>query len=256
MQKLSPSRERLAARISERVNTLASIAAEQANANRLSVIHDAVSPARRALEEFDSEQASAYARWAKGGVNGRPKVASAIRAELVSALSDAEQSSAAAKAAQAGFQSASERAAVPLAGLAQAVREAAKLVVIEEATALLPAIKEAIANAESLRHKLDDARAEAMDGFGGFGTNDFPETTAALAVFDTARGGAEARPVKAAGATSWRKFSAALQQDAKVCFEDAQAMAVPLIAFIPTATDAATAAMMAAASFPTQSIVR
>jgi hypothetical protein len=255
MQNTSPNRERLAARIAERVNALALITAESANANRLSVIHDAIEPARRALEEFDAGQASAYARWAKGGINGRPKVASAIRAELVSALADAEQSSAAAKAAQDQFQAAAVHASAPLPGLDLEIRKQAKIVAIEEAAKLLPAIKEAITTAENLHGRLEAARAEAMAGI-AWGSVEYGEVNAAVNRFDQARGLAEAKPKMTADPASWRRFTAALERDAGIDFESAQAMAIPTSPFVPAAADAATAAMLAAAAYPSNGIQR
>jgi hypothetical protein len=93
-----------------------------------------------------------------------------------------------------------------------------------------------------------------MSGF-VFGSNTYVETGAALVAFDAARKIAEAWPVATADTASWRRFTAALEHDAKVTFEDAQSMAVPPTPFIPSATDAATAAMQIVAAFPTRSIV-
>jgi hypothetical protein len=252
---LSPARAKLAGLQRQLADTVAKVTAESDNANRLHIIHADVEPARSALAAYDADQGAAYARWAKGLATGRPKVVSAIRAELARALADAEQSSAAAKIAQAGFQAAAERASAPLPGLNMAIREAVKLVVVEEATKLLPAIAEAIATAESLRHRLDDARAEIMDGF-EYGANHYPEANAALAAFDDARFVAQARPATTADATSWRKFTAALERDASISFEDADAFELPLMPFSASAADTATAAMLAAASFATTSITR
>jgi hypothetical protein len=128
-------------------------------------------------------------------------------------------------------------------------------VAIEEATALLPEIKAAIAAAESLRHRLDAARAEVMSGF-EFGSNTYAEAAAALVAFDEAREIAQARPAATADSASWRKFTAALTQDAKISFEDARAVELPPTPFSPSAADPATAAMLAAASFATTSITR
>jgi hypothetical protein len=178
------------------------------------------------------------------------------RAQLVADVADAEQASADATAAQAECQANVERLSAPLAGLDLKIREAAKIIVIEQATALLPEATAAIETAENLRHRLDAARAEIVTGF-EFGKNNYVEATAALVAFDAARGIAEARPATTADPASWRKFSAALEHDAKVTFESAQAMAVPLTAFIPTATpDAATAAMHAAMAYPSNGIQR
>jgi hypothetical protein len=252
---LSPARVKLADLQRQLADTMAKATAEADNANRLSVIHDAVEPARVALVAYDAEHAEAYARWAKGLATGRPKVVSAIRAELVRALADAELASDAAKAAQAGFQSAAERASAPLPRLEIAIREAVKLVALEEATKLLPAITEAIATAETLRHRLDDARAEIMTGF-EYGANNYPEAGAALAAFDDACFVAQARPAPTADPASWRKFTAALERDASVSFEDADAFELPPMPFSASAADTATAAMLAAASFATTSITR
>jgi hypothetical protein len=255
MQNLTPNRQRLHELQRQSEDTMAAVTAESENANRLSVIHDAVAPARTALAEFDAGHAASMSRWAKGLATGRPKVVSAIRAELVRALADAEQSSAAATVAQAGFQSAAERASAPLPRLEIAIREAVKLVALEEAIKLLPMIKEAIATAESLRHRLDDARAEIMIGF-EYGSNNYAEAGAALAAFDDARFVAQARPAPTADPASWRKFTAALERDASISFEDAEAFELPPMSFSASAADPATAEMHAAASFATTSITR
>jgi hypothetical protein len=252
---MTPARRHLAERISERADKIAAVTTEIDNANRLSVIHDGVGPARSELVAYDTEHAAAMSRWAKGLINGRPTTNSAQRDVLARAVADAEQSSAAATVAQAGFQSAAERASAPLARIENEIREAAKLVALEEATSLLPAIAEAIATAERLRHRLDDARAEIMSGF-EYGANTYPQAAAALAEFDAARGVAQARPIQTADAVSWRKFSAALERDASISFSDAQAKEIAPLPSISTAADVATAAMLAAASFPSTGIVR
>jgi hypothetical protein len=255
MQNLSPNRERLHELQRQIQDTMAAVKAESDNANRLSVVHDAVAPARSALAAYDSALAESMSRWARGLVTGRPTTASAQRETLVRALADAEHASDAARFAQAGFQAAAERASAPLPKLAMAIREAAKLVVVEEATSLLSEIKEAIATAESLRLRIEAARAEIMTGF-EFGANNFPEANAALAEFDEARSVAQARPATTADSASWRRFTAALERDAAISFEDAQDMAVPVTPSIPTAADPATAAMLAAASFQSRGIQR
>ena len=252
---LSPVRQRLADSQRQRADTLAKVTAENDNANRLNVIHAALAPARSALAAYDSAHAEAMSRWAQGLVTGRPTTNSTQRETLVRALADAEQSSAAATVAQAGFQAAAVRASAPLPRLEIAIREAVKLVALEEATKLLPAIAEAIATAESLRHRLDDARAEIMTGF-EYGANNYPEAGAALAAFDDVRFVAQARPAPTADSASWRKFTAALERDAAISFEDARAIEITPTPFSPSAADPATAAMLAAASFATTSITR
>lgn len=255
MQSLSLTRESLADLQRKRADTLAAVKAEVTASNVLARVHDDAAPARAALAEFDARTAAAMSNWARGHVTGRPAAAAARRAELVATVADAEQASADATAAQAECQANVERLSAPLAGLDMKIREAAKIVALEEASKLLPAIAAAIATAESLRYRLDDARAEIMQGF-KYGENSYPEATIALAAFDEARSVAVARPVKAAGSASWRKFTAALERDSSINFEDAQTMAIPPTPFVPTTADPATAAMLAAASFPTQSIVR
>jgi len=250
---LTPSRESLADLQRQRADKLAAVKAEVTASNVLARVHGDGAPARAALAAFDSQQSAALSNWARGRVTGRPTAAAAHRAELVAAVADAEQASADATAAQAECQANVERLSAPLAGIDKKIREAAKLIAIEQATALLPEVKAAIETAENLRHRLDAARAEVMNGF-EFGRNDYPEAGAALAAFDAARGIAEARPATTADPASWRKFAAALERDAKISFEDAQAMAVPPTPFVPTAADSATAAMLAVVSFPSQSV--
>ena len=252
---LSPARQRLADRQRERADKLAAIAVESANSNRLDRVVARVEPARVALADFDASAADAYARWAKGLITGLPQSASARRPELVAELADAEQASAAAKIAQAQFQAAAERAGQPLQRLNLEIRKLAKIVAIEEASKLMPAITEAIATAENLRHRLEAARVEVMSGV-EWGSTEFSEVGGALHSFDQARGIACARPASTADATSWRRFTSALERDASISFSDSQAVAVPVTPSIPTAADPATAAMLAAASFQSNGIVR
>jgi hypothetical protein len=164
MQNTTPNRERLAALIAKREDTMAEITAATDSANKLNVIHDGVEPARQALAAYDSEHAATMARWAKNLVNGRPTTSSAQCETLVRALADAEQTSNAAMVAQSEFQANAERARQPLQRMDLEIRKAAKVVTVEEAAKLLPAIKEAIAVAENLHGRLAAARAEAMSG--------------------------------------------------------------------------------------------
>jgi hypothetical protein len=255
MQNLSPNRESLADLQRQRAATLAAVKAEVTASNVLARVHDDVAPARGALAAFDAKTAAAMSNWARGNVTGRPTAAAARRAELVAAVADAEQASADATAAQAECQANVERLSAPLAGLDMKIREAAKIIALEHATSLLAPIAEAIATAENLRHRLDAARAEALSGI-EFGSTGWTEAGAALVAFDAARGVAEARPIATADATSWRKFCAALQQNAEIDFDAAQAMTVTPAPFVQVAADVATAAMMAAASYPSNGIQR
>ena len=253
---MSDARQRLADLLKQDAEVRAAVQAESANSNRLSAIHEAVPPARAALDAFDAEHAAAMSRWAKGLVTGKPTTDSAARAELARALADAEQSSAAAAVAQAGFQTAAELASAPLPKLSIAIRAAAKVVAAEEATKLLPEITAAIAKADSLRRQLDAARGAIVAGF-EFGSADYSEAGAALHEFDNARGVAEGRPMpsKTYG-EDWRRFTAALERDASISFEDAGAVELPPLPFNPTAVDPVMAAAAAAMSFHSESIVR
>jgi len=251
MLNASTNRERLADLLLQDSAIRASIADDSANANRLNVVHEAVAPAQAALAEYDAAAALSYANWARGLVTGRPTSDAARREALVRALGDAEQSSASAKAAQAGFQAAVEHASAPLGRLAIAIREAAKVVAIEEAFAILPKIADAIAEADDLRQQLDAAREAVMAGV-AFGSSDSSEAVAAVVRFDNARSVAESRPMTSdTHAEGWRRFTAALERDASIDFEGAQAIAAPPTPFNPTSVDPITAAMQAAAAFPT-----
>jgi hypothetical protein len=159
---LTPARRRLADLQRQRAETLAAVQNEIGNANRLERFHAAVAPARVALDAFDSQQAVGMANFARGLVTGLPKSDSGRRAELASALADAELASASATAAQAEFQANAQLAKQPLPRLDLEIRKAAKVVAVEEAATLLPAITEAIATAETLHSRLEAARAEAM----------------------------------------------------------------------------------------------
>jgi hypothetical protein len=234
---------------------LADVTAETTAANRLNGIHEAIEPAQAELAAFDAAAALSYASWARGNVTGRPKPAtsSSQRDALERALADAKQSSDAAKVAQAEFQANAEAASGALRGLDKQILAASKLVAVEVATELLPKMANAIAAAEELRHRLDSARSEIATGF-EYGSTEFNEVGAALHVFDSARGVAEGRPILLSiepFATEWRRFLAALSQDAEIDFEGAQTINVqPLIRNSPT-FDLATAAMLAAAAYPT-----
>jgi hypothetical protein len=229
----------------------AAVTADSANSNRLSVVREAVAPAQAALATYDAEHASAMANWARGLVTGRPKADAGRRAELVTAVADAEHNSAAAKAAQNEFQADIERASAPLGRLAIAIREAAKVVAIEEATKQLPAIASAVATFADLHARIDAALGEVMGDI-GFGSVEYPEAQRALAAFVTARNNAEALPmIKDTHREGWRRFTAALERDASIDFESAQAMAAQPSPITSTSVDPITAAALAAASFPT-----
>jgi hypothetical protein len=217
---LSPARIRLADLQRQRLDALSGVAAETENANRLNVIHDGVEPARSALAACDSERAAAMSRWAKNLINGRPTTNSAQRETLARALADAEQASNAARVAKSEFQANAERARQPLQRMDLEIRKQAKIVALEEAAKLLPAIAEAIATAESLHSRLEAARAEAMSGI-EWGATGYGEVNAAVVAFDQARGLAEAKPQPTDLATDWRKFTAALEQSAGIDFEGA-----------------------------------
>lgn len=249
---LSPSRAKLLMLQEQHAAIRAAVADDSANANRLNVVHEAVAPAQAALAAYDADHAAAMANWARGLITGRPKADAGRRAELITAVADAEQSSTAAKAAQDRFQADIERASAPLGRLAIAIREAVKCVAIEEATLLLPAIAGAVAAFADLHARLDAALGEVMADI-GFGSVEYPEARAALSVFVTARNLSEALPTTGNDGygEGWRRFTAALERDASISFESAQAMAVQPTPFNPTAVDPATAAMLAAAAFPT-----
>jgi hypothetical protein len=256
---LSPARAKLLMLQEQRADKLAAVNAETTAANRLDSIHTAVGPAIAALGQFAAAAALSYASWARGNVNGKPKptTSSSRRDVLVRALADAEQSSAAASVAQAEFQAAAVSASVGVGRIEIAIREAAKLVAVEEATALLPKITDAIAKADSLRRQLDAARDAISSGF-EFGSADYNEAQAALHDFDNARGIAEARPMSGNDGygEDWRRFLAALEQSAGMDFEGAQATAVQPTPFNPSAPDLATAAMRAVMAFPSTGVQR
>jgi hypothetical protein len=109
----------------------------------------------------------------------------------------------------------------------------------------------------SLRRQLDAARGAIVAGF-EFGSADYSEAGAALHEFDNARGVAEGRPMPGndSYAADWRQFTAALERDASIAFEDAGAVELLPLQFNPTAVDPATAGAFAAASFESQSIIR
>jgi hypothetical protein len=137
------------------------------------------------------------------------------------------------------------------------IRELAKVVAIEEAAELLlPQIKAAIASAESLRYQAEAARAEAIEGLEyGMSTSVNP----AVERFDNARRAAESRPFEPPVnpfKLGWKKYVAALTQDAAVDFDGAQAMDVaPTIVHSQT-IDAVSAAAAAVESFPSNGFVR
>jgi hypothetical protein len=241
----------------QRAAKLATVTAETGNANRLEPIHSAVEPARAALQAFDNQTSTAMANWARGNVNGRPTTDSAHRETLARALADAEQSSAAASVAQGEFQAAAVSASVGVGKIELAIREASKLVAIEEATSLLPKITDAIAKADSLRRQLDAARDAISSGF-EFGSADYNEAQAALHNFDNARRIAEARPMsgKDSHGEDWRRFTAALERDAAISFEDAGSVELAPLPFNPSAPDLATAAMRAVMAFPSTGVQR
>jgi hypothetical protein len=252
---LSLARHRLADLQLRRSDKLAALDAEAGHSNRLNAFHEAIEPARAALAAFDAQQALAMSNWARGNVNGKSATPSAHREALARDLADAEQNSAAAKVAQADFQANAERFAGDIRGLDEQIREAVKIVAIEEATLLLPSIAGAVASFADLHASLDAAIA-VVDDF-EFGSTQHPEARAAMVKLIEARNIAEALPIiRDTHGEGWRRFSAALERDASIDFEGAQRMAVQPTPFEPTAVDPVIAAMTAAASFSTTSIVR
>jgi hypothetical protein len=140
---------------------------------------------------------------------------------------------------------------VPLAAMNAKIRELAKIVAIEEAAELLPQIAAAIATAESLRSQLEAAREEAVSNI-PFGTMDYGDANRAVERFDVVRRAAESRPFTPSvnpNADRWRKFTAALTQDAAIDFDGAQTMDVaPTIVHTPT-IDPVSAAAAAVEAF-------
>jgi hypothetical protein len=252
----SPARQRLDAALRQKADALAFIRTQSDHSNRLAAIHEAVAPARDALSKFDADHASAMARWGEGLINGRPTSSAAHRDVLARALADAELDSDAAKVAQESFQAAIERMSAPLARLEIDISEAAKLVAVEQATSLLPAITAAIANADGLRRTLDAAREAVMAGF-SFGSSEYNDAGRALHEFDLARGVAEARPMQGKDhALEWSRFTAALERDSSISFEDAAKLDIAPAPNRPNAPDPVMAAAAAVMSFPTNSVQR
>lgn len=252
---LSPSRVKLAALIEQRDTITAAAKVELERSIKLQTVRDDVAPARAALDAFDRQTAVAMSNWAAGNVTGKPKGDAARRAQLAAELADAELSSAAAKAAQDEAQREAERIARSLTPIAVEIGKLARIVAIEEAAGLLPKIAAAIAAAESLRSQLEAAREEAGSNI-PFGARDFGDVHRAIEHFDTARRAAEARqfePPVNPHADRWRKFTAALTQDAAIDFETAQTMNVaPTIVHAQT-IDPVSAAARAIESFSTNS---
>ena len=254
---LTENRRHLAAKIVERDSLMDAAKAETESSAKLGTVHDAVTPARAALAAFDAQTAIAWSNWSRGLVNGKPMADAARRAELAAELADAELSSAAAKAVQDECQAAVERMSEPLAHMNAKIRELAKVVAIEEeASALLPQIAEAIATAESLRLRLEAARAEAVEGLEyGISTMVNP----AVERFDAARRAAESRPFQPPVnpfADGWRKFVAGLTEDPAVDFDGAQAMDVAPTPIRASMIDPVSAAAAAVESFQSNGFVR
>jgi hypothetical protein len=254
---LSANRQALAALIVDRDIARDAANAEVERSAKLSSVHDAVEPARAALIEFDAQAAIAMSNWAKGNVTALPKSDAARRAKLAADLADAELSSAAAAAAQSECQVNVERISAQLNQMNVKVRQLAKVVAIEEAAELLmPQIAIAIANAESLRRQLDAARAEGIEG------DEYGRTTPvthAINAFDTARQSAESRPFDPPVnpfKLGWKKYVAALTEDAAVDFDGSQAMSVTLAPVHSQTIDPVSAAAAAVESFPTNGFMR
>jgi hypothetical protein len=241
---LSPSRQALAERIAERDAAKAAVNAETDASATLGTVHDDVAPARAALDAFDRQHAIGMSNWSRGLVNGRPVADAERRAKLAADLADAELASAAATAGQAECQANAERLAHALGKIEADVFELARAVAIEDAMSLLPQIAAAIAHAESLRHRLDAARALAVEGLGSYGQSS--KVSPALESFDTARRDAESRPFEPAinpFNDGWRKYAAALALDASVDFASSQEMDVQPAPFRTSAAPAVFANM-------------
>jgi hypothetical protein len=243
---LSANRQALAALIVDRDIARDAANAEVERSAKLATVHAAVEPARARLADFDHQAAIAMSNWAAGNVTDLPKGDAERRATLVSDLADAELSSAAAKAAQDECQASVERLSHTLSQTGAKIRELAKVVAIGEASELLcPQIAAAIATAESLRYQLEAARAEAIEEL-EYGMTTL--VTPAITAFDNARSAAESRPFSPPvnpHATGWRKYVAALTEDATVDFSTAQAMSITLAPVHTTSIDPVTAAARA-----------
>jgi hypothetical protein len=131
--------------------------------------------------------------WAEGAVTGRPlpETDAARREELSAAIADAESASAAALAAQNQFRQEAVTVSAGILPLRVQVAEVERLIVLEDATALLPRLRQAIHDVHSLHREVTIARGAALSGAD---LSQFPELGAALAEFDSAREIAEARP--------------------------------------------------------------
>jgi hypothetical protein len=190
---MTPNRERLTDLQRHLADTTAKVDAKHALANRLDRVHSAVSPARAELAAFDAQNAVALANWSRGMVNGSPLPHSngARRKELADAIIDAEVASAAAVVAQEEFRQRAVAEAAPLAPLHAEIREVERLIILEDAAALLPKVREAIAAAHSLHRQIVAARSAAMLNAD---LSEFRELGAALVKFDDAQAEAEAVP--------------------------------------------------------------
>jgi hypothetical protein len=253
---LTENRKALAAMIIERDAVKAAANAESESSAKLGTVHDDVAPARAALAAFDAQQSVAWSNWSRGLVTGKPVADAARRAKLADDLADAELASAAATAAQDQCQSNAERFSHQLGAMEAKVAEHARLVALEEATALLPQIAEVIARAESLRRQLDAARAEVAEGQ-QFGVAN--STGPACHEFDIARRGAESRPFESLTnphALGWKKFVAALTQDASVDFDSAQSTSITLAPVHNQLIDPVVAAAQLVESFQSTSVAR
>jgi hypothetical protein len=255
---MNANRKALAALTAERDIAMDAAKAETEGSAKLGTIHAAVEPARAALIEFDAQQALGFSNWAKGLTTGRPKSDAARRASLAAKLADAELASAAAKAAQDEIQANVERISASLPGIAFEARKLAKIIAVEEAEELLPKIVAAIATAESLRFQLEAAQEEAGSGI-PFGAMNYGDVNKAVERFDVARRAAESRPIMPPVnpfADGWRKFTAALTQDASVDFDGAQQMDVGLAPVHKTTIDPVSAAARAVEAFSSNGFVR
>jgi hypothetical protein len=249
---LTENRKALAELIAERDIARDAANAESESSARLGTVHADVEPARAALQAFDAQQSVAWSNWSRGLVTGKPVADASRRAQLVADLDNAELASAAATAAQAECQINAERLAHKLTKMEADIRERAKAVMIEEATELLLSqMRDAIARAEALRHRLDAVRAEAIEG-AQYGRPSLAGP--AIERFDIARRAAEERPFSPPvnpHILGWKKYVAGLTQDAAIDFDGAQAVSVTLAPVHITTIDPVTAASRAVDAFPT-----
>lgn len=160
---LSPQRQRLADLRAQHAAAIARIDEIQGQVATLDEIHTARDTARADIAAFDREQSASMTAFARGEA-GKPKSTGSTRRKLIEALADAEAAAAAALLAQDELRGLMRAPSLERDAAEAQIAIAERLVVLEDAEALFPKMREAIKNYLVIRKTINDARRSVWSG--------------------------------------------------------------------------------------------